>query len=344
MAAWVRQTRSQARLRSGLASALGMHEIGVIAALAILIAVFSALAPTTFPTLAELGNILTVAAEWGIVAVGVTLLMIAGEFDLSVGSVFALSPLLMAFLSTNDHVNIWLAWVLSLLPAIGIGWLNGWITTHFGIPSFITTLGMLMWWKGVVLVATGGSPIADFTPTSLTTALGGQLGQTGLPASAIWFFAAVIIVGVILARSRFGNWVYASGGNPQAALAMGVPVRAVKTVAFIVAAFLAGFAGDIEFARLSAASPTAGSNLELTAIVVAVLGGTSLFGGVGTILGTMLGALMIGMLDSGLILIGAPSYWYTSFVGLILIIAVIINLAIRRRDLTVWLRERVQRD
>ncbi|HHY47707.1 MAG TPA: ABC transporter permease [Firmicutes bacterium] len=302
---------------------LQQKEMGVLIATiatGILFTIFA----RNFISWANLVTVLTMASELGIVAIGMTFLLISGEIDLSVGSVFATIPLIMAMLFVYHGISEWIGMGIALLVAAGIGYLNGQITIGTGIPSFITTLGMMMFWRGIVLALTGGRPVAFFGRSTLLAILGGLL-PGGVRAVSIWFVVLVFILWLVLEKMRYGNWVVATGGNKDIARELGVNVRKVKLINFTLTAVLAGFAGCIQFARLGSASPAYGEGLELEAIAASVIGGTSLVGGYGSILGTFLGALLMAIIRSGLVLAGAPAYWYRSFVGAIVIIAVIIN-------------------
>jgi len=302
------------------------QELGVVVAGIVIAIIFEAASPN-FLTIDSVASILAAAVQFGIVGLGVTFLLIAGEFDLSVGPVYALVPLVMAWLFVQHQVNAWIAFGLALLFAIGIGLLNGLLTVLLNIPSFIVTLAAALFWEGVSLNLTGGYPISYFGHEHLMNWLGAaQIGRTGISVAVFWLVATGLLFSVILRQTRFGNWVYASGGDPLAARAMGVPVKRVKLINFAVASLLAGLTGIIQFGSLGSATPTQGSDLALTAIVVAVVGGAALAGGRGSILGAMLGALVLGMSYTGLILMGVSSTWFTSFVGFVLLFAVIVNL------------------
>jgi len=301
-------------------------EIGALAGFLAVFVGFSIFAEH-FLTLGCLSGILTMAAELGIVAVGITFLMISGEFDLSVGSILGVSAMAFALLAKANVHHL-----AALLIALGlgslIGLLNGLLVVWTQIPSFIVTLGTMMFWRGVLLAVTGGFPVAYDGYSLLMYALSGRFGG-GFHMSAWWFGALVIVLTVVLTQTRYGNGVFATGGGPGAARALGVNVHRVKVVNFILSGLLGGFAGIVQFSRFSSVDPLRGSGIELEAIAAAVIGGTLLSGGYGSIVGTLLGVLMVGMIRSGLVLAGAPAYWYRAFIGVILIIAVIINTKIR---------------
>ncbi len=297
-----------------------------LAGLVALFVVFSFTA-TRFLTLESLAGIITVASELGIVACGVTLLMISGEFDLSVSSVFGFSAMVFAAMS-NTAAPLWVGFLLALLFASAIGLINGLITTRFRIPSFITTLGTMMLWRGVLLAWTGGFGIRYWGKSPFLDFLNGQLAG-GFRASAFWFLVLTIGCSFLLTKTPYGNYVYATGGNKEAARLLGIPVDRVKVINFIIVAIFAGLSGCIQFARFASVDPLRGQGMELEAIAATVVGGTLMSGGHGSLIGTLFGVLLIGMVRSGLVMSGAPAYWYQAFVGVILIVAVIINTRLR---------------
>ena len=312
-----------------------VRELGVLVALLALVAVFSLLQPA-FLTLDTFGDILTQAAELGVAAVGVTFLMIAGEFDLSVGSNFAFTGVVLALLVTRAALPAALAVLLALLVAAAIGLLNGVVTLATRIPSFITTLGTMMLWRGLALAITGGWPISILTASTLLEVLGGKVIWSTLRISAVWLLVVTVAFWFLLGKTRYGNWVFATGGKREAARALGVPVRRVKLINFTLAGVLAGAAGFLQFGRMRSMSPVWGDALALEAIAAAVIGGTSLMGGSGTILGTVLGAVTMAAIRVGLVMVGAPSYWYTAFLGVVVVLAVILNVTFE--ELVGWRR------
>lgn len=278
---------------------------------------------TRFVTLESLGGIATVASELGIVACGVTVLMVSGEIDLSVGTVFGFSAMILA-IASNAGVSVGLGFALALLFAIFAGLINGLITTQFGIPSFIATLGTMMFWRGILIGITGGFSVRFWGSSSLLNMLNGQI-MGMFRMSSLWFIGIALCLYFVLVKTPYGNAVYATGGSKEAARLLGIPINKIKIINFIISALLAGFAGCIQFARFHSVDPVRGSGLELEAIAATVVGGTLMTGGYGNVIGTLFGALLMGMVRSGLVMSGAPAYWYEAFIGLILIIAVIIN-------------------
>ncbi|WP_322799285.1 ABC transporter permease [Thermoflexus sp.] len=326
------EARVQMRVRQrawsiSLAELRRYPEVGALAGFLAVFLSFSIVAPH-FLTPASLAGIMTIAAELGLVAIGVTLLMIAGEFDLSVGSVLGVSAMAFALMARAGIPHL-IAFLGALGLAAAIGALNGWVVTRGRLPSFIVTLGSMMFWRGVLLAVTGGFPVAYEEKSLLMFALSGRL-PGGFHASALWFLGVALIATLVLTRTPFGNAIFASGGNPQAARALGVEVARVKQIGFILTAVLAALAGIIQFSRFGSVDPLRGEGMELEAIAATVTGGTLLTGGYGSVMGTVLGALIVGMVRNGLVLAGAPAYWYRAFIGLVLVGAVIINLRIRR--------------
>lgn len=266
----------------------------------------------------------------GIVALGVGVLMIAGEFDLSVGANYIFSSVVMAQLSYNDHVPVWLAALIGLACGLGIGLLNGVITLYLKIPSFITTLGTMGIWEAGVLFVHGASA-QTFAPTGVFMRLtNGSFGI--LSAAMIWFIALSAAGWALLQRHRTGNHIFAIGGDRPAAIAAGVPLKKVKLIAFGLAGLLAALAGIIAAAQVGDVSPTSGTTLPLQAIAACVIGGALLSGGKGTILGIFLGSCLIYWIQDVLLLLGAPGYYLTAFVGALIIAAAVVyqNLQARR--------------
>lgn len=306
-----------------LLNVMRFQEAAVLIALVAVVICFVIASPESFLTGRNIGSFMTAAAQLGTVAIGAALLMISGEFDLSSGSNFVFSGICMGLLS--QVIPVPLALLCGLLISTAIGFLNGLITVYAKIPSFITTLGTWLIWFGLALAISGGY-FVNIKPDSLTLSiLGGALGSQ-FYASVLWWLALGIGAIVVLKQTAFGNWIFATGGNPDAARAVGVPVRRVKLITFSFIGFTAGLAAIFLLAEQGSMGPLYGQNMALEAIAASVIGGCNLFGGIGTVLGAMLGATMMRMLDSGLVLAGAPTAWYQTFVGVIIIVAVVINM------------------
>ena len=271
--------------------------------------------------------VLSIAPELGIVVLGVVILMIAREFDLSVGSVFALAPMVMHVLYTSGGLPPWLAIILAVAVAGGVGWINGLVTVYRQIPSFIVTLGMLFIVRSLVVVLVGPRPpVPDNIPFDVFVYDFGIIR-----ASLLWYLGLALVIGIVLHRTNVGNWVYATGGHTQAARDMGISWRRVKMGCFMVCSMLAGFAGILQTFRVGGSVlPTYGVGLELEAIAAAVIGGTSLFGGVGSVLGALVGALLVRSIDNGFIMARVDIEFFRLALGGLTITAVMFNTDLQR--------------
>ena len=303
--------------------------------LILLFLVFSFVAPH-FLSFYALSNMLTFASVNGIVVAGVAFLMISGEFDLSVGSNMAVVAFVFAF-SLLGHVPPVVAMVLALATAAVLGLINGSVVVFTGIPSFIVTLGTLLAYRGIARSFGEGRTVridyaAEARP-ALFAVLNGYMDPINrltdpagnLRVSSLWFIGLVILLTIVLVRTRYGNHVFAAGGNPSAALAQGVNVKRVKLINFVISGFSAGLAAVILFAQRTTVTEVLGEGVELTAVAAAVIGGVSIGGGSGTIVGAALGILMLGVLDQGLVLTGVPNNVFRGVVGAIVILSVIVN-------------------
>lgn len=324
------RTATWTRLRYSLADF--SEGVALVSFLALF--VFFAVAADNFLTPFAMANILTFASITGIVSVGVAMLMISGEFDLSVGSTFAVASYVFALSMENVGMHPVLALLLALIVCAFLGLVNGLIVTETGIPSFITTLGTMLAYRGIAR-ALGGGDFARYTgdQLALLNFLNGgidRMNQLFTPASnfrisIIWFIVIAVVMSLVLRRTRYGNWVFAVGGNPGAALSQGVPVKRVKVINFVLTGLLAGIASVLQFAHRLSVDPLRGEGMELVAVAACVIGGVHLTGGYGTIFGACVGMLLLQMLEQGLVLMRIPVQIFQSVAGLILIIAVISN-------------------
>lgn len=287
-------------------------------AFVLLIAMFTALSPVFF-TEENFANIGRQTALVSIMAVGMTTVIVTAEIDLSVASTLALSGMSAAM--AMQIYNIWWVGALAgLATGAFLGLLNGLLTTRLVIPSFIVTLGMLGIGRGIALVLTNTAPVLI---SNRAFAQGfGQGDLFYVPAPICWTIATLALGAYLLHLSTFGRKLYASGGNPVAASYSGINVAWVKTLAFVLTGILAALAALILSALGEAARPDSGVGLELDVIAAVILGGTSLFGGSGTIVGTLIGSLIIGILNNGLVLVGVDSSWQIALKGFIIIFAV----------------------
>jgi simple sugar transport system permease protein len=303
-------------------------ELGALISLVIVSLVFTLLSEGKFASIGNIAALLAQSAELGIVTIGMAFVLICGEIDLSVGSVYGLTGLLFVLLANQ------LGSVPAFLIAIGIaglaGLCNGLVTTRTMVPSLIVTLGMSMFFRGIIYFTTGGFTRTFSEIDLLINALGGKL-VGGFPISIIWFVLIAAIGTVVLRLTRYGNSVLAVGGNKEVARALGIDVDKVRLATFTLCSLLAGLAGVISASRFRSVAATTGTTTALEAIAAAVMGGCLVTGGYGTIPGAVLGAIIIPAVGAGLVLSGAPAYWYQAFIGIVLVGAAVLNLVVVRR-------------
>lgn len=306
-------------------------------ALILIIAVFSYLSPNYF----TVSNFLIMSSQvaiYGILSLGMLLVILNGGIDLSVGSILALAGVCAGAMMQGIELDfagvilyppVWAVVVLTLAVGAAIGALNGILIAFFKVPPFVATLGVMYVARGVALLMTNGLTYNNLRGSA-------ELGNTGfswlgfnrlwgIPISVIVLAIIAILVGLMLSRSAFGRWLYASGGNERAAELSGVPVRRVKIAVYTLSGMFSAVAGLVLASQLTSAGPTAGTTYELTAIAAVVIGGAALTGGRGNMRGTMLGAFVIGFLSAGLVIIGVSSYWQTVFTGAVIVLAVLMN-------------------
>ena len=298
-------------------------ELAGVGGLVLTLSIFSALKPALFLARPTAITVASTASELGIVAVCVTLLMISGHFDLSVGAIVGFSGY-GALYAVRAGYPPEIATLVALACGVGIGVINGVLVVTTRMHSFIVTMGMMLVVRSTLNVAVQGVPTKlDLDPGWANLIAGPNLG--GLRMSLLWFLLLIVLSTVFLLRTPQGNWVYAMGQNRTAAQNLGVPVRAMTIFLFGVSGFGAAVLGMLQAARFDSVDGSRGFGLELFVISVIVVGGASLFGGYGSTVGTMLGAFIFAMIQSGLVLSGAPGYYFEGLVGLSLFIAVLLN-------------------
>jgi ribose/xylose/arabinose/galactoside ABC-type transport system permease subunit len=264
----------------------------------------------------------------GTIAIGVGILMIAGEFDLSVGAVFILTSYLMA-LAYGHGWPLSVAVTVAVVVAVMCGLANGLITVRLQIPSFITTLGSMLFLRGIIRFVSDSRPVM-FQPDSFTVnVLTGSLGF--IQVQFLWLVLLAVFAYLLLMRHKLGNHIFMVGGNRKAAIAVGVNADRVKVICFVISALCASAAGIVSAVRVSSVTPSGGIGMELQAIAACVVGGLSLYGGRGTVLGIFLGASLLNIIEDVLLLIRAPGYYLDMFVGAIIVIAVVMNRWVERR-------------
>lgn len=306
-------------------------------ALIAIILIFSVLSPNY----ATVSNFLIMAnhvAIFGLLSIGMMLVILNGGIDLSVGSVLGLTGVFAGFLMQGVELEsagvilyppVWAVVVLTLALGAFVGAINGILIAFFRVPAFVATLGSLYVARGVALLMTNGltfnnlSGTPEFGNTGFDWLGFNRIG--GVPIGVIVLAGVAIAAGLLLARTAFGRWLYASGGNERAAELSGVPVKKVQITVYVLSGVCAAIAGLVLSSQLTSAGPTAGTTYELTAIAAVVVGGASLMGGRGKVSGTLLGAFVIGFLSDGLVIIGVSSYWQTVFTGAVIVLAVMLN-------------------
>ena len=312
---------AQSNFLGALRGALGTLRVESLGVLIVLAAVMSFLSEF-FLTPDNLLNILLATATIGLLAIGATLVISAAGLDLSLGSVLGLSGIVGAYTA----VNIEAPWFVAVIAALGTGAITGFISgqviVRTGIPAFIVTLGMLGIARGLALVISDGRAIYGLPPELVFL---GQGRPLGIPVPAIILILVSLLMHYVLAHTRFGYHTLALGDNESAARATGVRVERLRVMLYCLSGLMAGMAGLVFMARVNAGDPTAGLNYELTAITAAIIGGTNLFGGRGSILGALVGALIMGVLQNGLNLLAIQPYYQQMAIGAILILAVYLD-------------------
>ncbi len=300
-----------------------MSELTTVIALIILMAVITII-NSNFLTANNLLNLLLQVTSNALIAFGMTFVILTGGIDLSVGSILALSSALTAGL-LGSGMPVTLAILISLILGCILGMMNGLLISYGKLAPFIVTLATMTIFRGATLVYTNGNPITKGLSDTFLFQFLGQGYIVGIPFPVIIMFIVFIVLYVLLHKTAFGKSVYAIGGNEKAAYISGVKLNKVKIIIYSISGIMASISGLIITSRLSSAQPTAGASYEMDAIAAVVLGGTSLSGGKGRILGTLIGALIIGVLNNGLNIIGVSAFWQQVVKGAVILIAVLID-------------------
>lgn len=283
--------------------------------------IIGSLVSDKFLTLQNIFNIFQQSAFIGLVSIGMTFVILVAGIDLSVGSILALSGMMVSLLLTNS-VHPVLAIIITLLVGMILGFISGFVSTKFMVPAFVATLAMMITARGLALLTTDGQPIYDL-PESFQVLGGNLFGKVPIPA-LIWIILTILSF-IVLKYTTFGRKLYAVGGNEESARLSGISVKKYVTLTFVISGFTSALAGILMAAWLSVGQPTAGQALELDAIAAVVIGGTSLFGGKGGMGGTFIGVLIMSMIINIFNLLGLSSYYQSIFMGIIIILALILN-------------------
>ncbi|GAA4167224.1 ABC transporter permease [Shinella granuli] len=306
-----------------------VQEYGIFLAFLLLVAILS-VSNEFFLTPGNISNVLLQTSINGVLAIGMTFVILTRGIDLSVGSVVALAGMVSAsFVTSSATAGIAgapypmvVALAAGILVGVGCGALVGLIVSRFSVPAFVATLGMLSAARGATLIYGGGKPVPALSPEFRWIGTGNILG---IPMPVILLAAVFLVSWWVLTRTRFGRYIYAVGGNPHAAKTSGLNVTRIRFMVYVISGALSGLAGMILSARTGSALPQAGIAYELDAIAAVVIGGTSLSGGVGRVTGTLIGALIIGVMNNGLDLMGIQSYYQQVLKGALIVGAVMLD-------------------
>jgi ribose/xylose/arabinose/galactoside ABC-type transport system permease subunit len=295
----------------------------------LLLCVVAAVLAPEFLTTRNISNLLQQSSLTGIVAIGMTLVILTAGIDLSVGSTAAFAGMLVAVLMT-DGLHPVLAVVASLAFGAAAGAVMGGLSAYLALPAFMTTLAGLTSLRGLTYLLTGGTPAGGDQPEGFQLLGGGFIGY--VPIVGLIFIGVTVVAAVVLRWTTFGEYIYAVGGNREAARLSGLPVRAVTTAVFAISGMLAALAGVLLTSRLTIGQPTAFNGLELDAIAAVVLGGTNLFGGRGNVFGTFIAVLLLSVVKNLFNLVGLSSFFQMVVTGLIVVAALILNRVLERRS------------
>jgi putative xylitol transport system permease protein len=301
---------------------------GILAVLVLLCIVLS-FANQYFLTWGNIADVLRQTSINGILAVGMTYVVLTGGIDLSVGSTLALAGMVSASVVTGAHPHgVALGLVAGLLVGAAVGAVNGIVVARLAVPSFVATLGMLSVARGLTFIYNDGMPIADLPDGFLRTGTG---TLAGVPVPVIVFALVVLLFWFVLRYTTYGRYVYAVGGNAKSAKTSGISTGKIIFSVYVIGGLLAGLAGIVLAARTTSALPQAGLSYELDAIAAVVIGGTSLSGGSGSLGGTVVGALLIGVINNGLNLLGVSSYYQQVVKGVIIVGAVLLDVSRKKQ-------------
>jgi simple sugar transport system permease protein len=344
----VPQADERVRREGRLKTLLRRPELGAIGGAILIWVVFALAAGDRFVSLRGTANYLAVASELGILAVAVALLMIGGQFDLSIGSMIGACGMITALLSVEFGWNIWAAIGASLLVALALGALNGVLVVRTRLPSFIITLGSLFVVRGLTIaltrIVTGRTQVGGLAETAgfesasavfahifaIVDPASARGLNANFPISILWWLLVAGLATYLLLRTRPGNWIFGIGGDENAARNVGVPVNRMKIILFMLTAASAWLVATIQVISVGSADTLRGEQREFYAIIAVVIGGTLLTGGYGSAIGAVFGALIFGMVQQGIVFAGIDSDWFLVFLGGMLIVAVLVNNYIRK--------------
>ena len=326
--------------KSAFARLLARPEAGAIAG-AIVIYVFFFIIAAPFRNASSFSSVLYVTSTYGLMTTPIALLMIGGEFDLSAGVAVTSSALCASLFSYEFTTNAWVGVLVALALSLLIGFINGWIVTKTGIPSFLVTLGTFFMLQGINIALTQTitnqvsspdiSTLQGFSSAQKVFSASWTIAGVNIRTSVIYWLVFMLIATWILLRTRVGNWIFSAGGSPVAARAVGVPVARVKIGLFMAVGLMAWFTGMHTLFLFNTIQSAEGIGNEFVYIIAAVVGGCLLTGGYGSAVGAAIGVLIFGMVNQGIVYAGWNPDWFQFFVGLLLLGAILLNTFIRRR-------------
>lgn len=317
-----------ARFKRGVGSIGAINELGVFLALVVLVAVIAIPHPN-FLSFNSIINVVQGASIYGMLALGMVFLLAMREIDLSVGANYGLSITVAALLTTSVGMDPWIAAGCALVVSILLGALNGVLSNALFIPAIIVTLGTLSVYRGATLVLSGGRYVPQVPDSSFFEIVGGR--PLGVPASIWALLILTIILTIVFRQTRYGFVVRAIGSNEQAARLSGIPIRRIRLITLTLMGGLCGVAGVLTFAFFRSADSNLGTGYELLVIAAAIIGGTALSGGSGSVVGALIGALLISTIQSGLVQFGVNPNWSSFVTGAVIIAAVAFDSLVKRR-------------
>jgi simple sugar transport system permease protein len=333
-------TDDRVRTRSATASFLGRPEVGALIGAIVVALLFFAVAPA-FRSASNIGTILYGSSTIGIMAVAVALLMIGGEFDLSAGVAVTTSGLTAAHTAWYFSLNVWVGVLIALVVSLAIGAFNGYLLHVTGLPSFLVTLGTFFVLQGVNLALTriiaGGvssnsiNDVDGFGSAQAVFASNFSIGPVSIEITVVYWLILTILGSLLLQRTRYGSWILSAGGDAAAARAVGVPVTATKIALFMGVGFCAWLLGMHQLFNYNNVQSGQGVGNEFIYIIAAVIGGCLLTGGYGSVVGASIGALIFGMTQLGITYAGWNPDWFKTFLGIMLILATLVNLYVKRK-------------
>jgi len=301
---------------------------GLLIVMIFIIAILAIIKPN-FVSLGNITNVLRQISINGLLAIGMTFVIISGGIDLSVGSLVGLAGILAAVFAKNHELNVMIPVLIGCLSTLTMGFINGLVISHLRVPPFIQTLGMLSIARGIAYIICQAKPVNGLSKQFLAIGLNYWLG---IPIPVLVLIVTFIIGLFILYRTKFGRYIFAIGGNEEAALTSGLKVKQIKIGAYAISGLFSGLAGVILASRVSAGLAISGEGYEFSAVAAVVIGGTTLKGGEGTMWGTILGVLLIGLIKNGMDLLGVTSYYQLIVTGAIIILSVTLDMLAKKES------------